>query len=247
VFEALGRLTARACRISEEILVLLKAGYGQGGMARWRALHEVAVVATFIQENGDACAERYFKHEAVESWRAAKEFQGHAAALGAEPNTPEVMASLEEEYDAVVAEYGLQFAGHYGWAYDALRTNDAKAEANFPTIEKRAGLDHFRPYYRLASHPSHAKAKGITLDPDSPRGDRGAVLLTGPGPAGLADPGRSTAISLVQVVAAFLNSNPGSASPLLVGILLRLSEEAGDAYLAAHEAVESHVYGDTSS
>ena len=33
-FEALGRLLARACRIAEEVLVLLKAGYGQGALAR---------------------------------------------------------------------------------------------------------------------------------------------------------------------------------------------------------------------
>ena len=58
VFEALSRLLARACRIAEEVLVLLKAGYGQGALARWRALHEVAVVADLIAENGEDCAER---------------------------------------------------------------------------------------------------------------------------------------------------------------------------------------------
>jgi Family of unknown function (DUF5677) len=73
VFEALTRLQARALRVSEEVLLLLKAGYGQAGMSRWRAMHEMAVVAGFIWENGEDTAERYFAHEAVETWKAMKE------------------------------------------------------------------------------------------------------------------------------------------------------------------------------
>jgi hypothetical protein len=243
-FEALARLAARACRLAEEILVLMKAGYGQGAMSRWRALHEVAVVATFIQVNGDVCAERYFKHEAVESWRAAEEFQRHASTLGQEPNTVHQMAALKAEFDAVVLEYGTPFTGHYGWAYDDLRKSDPKADVNFPAIEASAGLAHMRPDYRLASHPNHAKAKGITFDPDLPRAQRGAVLLTGPGPAGLADPGNLAVISLTQVIAAFLDSNPGTASVLLMSVLLKLADLAGEAYAAAHEEVERDTSGE---
>lgn len=238
VFEALGRLTARACRMAEEVLVLLKAGYGQAAMSRWRALHEVAVVANFIQENGEDCAERYFAHEAVETWRAAEEFQEHAETLGYEPYSDEQMAALQAAFDAAIQRYGAQFAGHYGWAHAALRATDPTANADLTTIANSAGLGHMRPYYRMASHPSHAKAKGITFNPDAARGDREQVLLTGPGPAGLADPGSATVRSLVQVVAAFLNSNPGESSGLLLNILLKLASEADDAYLAAHEAVE---------
>jgi hypothetical protein len=70
VFAALVRLHARACRIAEEVLMLLKGGYGQGAHARWRALHEVAVIAAFLRKHGQGTAERYFLHEAVESRRA---------------------------------------------------------------------------------------------------------------------------------------------------------------------------------
>ena len=82
VFEVLGRLQARGLRVAEEVLVLLKAGYGQAGMARWRALNEIAVVADFILTNGADTAERYFAHEAVETWKAMIEYQQHADALG---------------------------------------------------------------------------------------------------------------------------------------------------------------------
>lgn len=238
VFEALGRLSARACRISEEVLVLLKSGFGQGGMARWRALHEVAVAATFISQNGEACAERYFAHEAVETWRGAVEFQKHAAAMGEEPYSDDEMAAMEAEYDDAIAKYGKTFGGHYGWAYDALRATDPRANADFPTIEKSVGMDFMRPYYRLASHPSHAKAKGITFDPDNSPAERGAVLLTGPSPAGLADPGYATVASLTQVVIALLTSKPGAAASMLCTVLQTLTDETGATYIEAHQMLE---------
>jgi hypothetical protein len=44
----LAHLQARACRIAEEALLLLRAGLGLGAYARWRSLNEIAVVGTFI-------------------------------------------------------------------------------------------------------------------------------------------------------------------------------------------------------
>ncbi len=65
VFEVLARLHARACQISYEILTLLKAGYADGAMARWRSLYELVIVACFIQEKGQATAQSYIDHCAV--------------------------------------------------------------------------------------------------------------------------------------------------------------------------------------
>ena len=48
VFEALSRLHARACQVTDEILTLLKAGFADGAHARWRTLHELAVTSIFI-------------------------------------------------------------------------------------------------------------------------------------------------------------------------------------------------------
>ncbi len=66
-------------------LVLLKNGYGQGALARWRTLHEVTCVARFIARHGEAVAEQYLLHDMVESWRATREYERCAPALGYEP------------------------------------------------------------------------------------------------------------------------------------------------------------------
>ena len=105
-------------------------------------------------------------------------------------------------------------------------------------IEKSVGADLLRPHYRMASHGVHANPKGVTWMPDSLPTERGLVLLTGPSPMGLADPGHATLISLTPVTDAVLASKPGEAARLSSRILRRLTDEAGDAYLKAHQRLE---------
>jgi Family of unknown function (DUF5677) len=241
VFEALSRLLARACRIAEEVLVLLKAGYGQAGLARWRALDEVAIVADFIAENGDDCAERYFAHEAVETWRGMLEFQQHAESLGETPYSETEVKAAKRRYDALIERYGSRFGDPYGWAQAALAAKDqryAKQKATLAAIELSVGTQHMRPYYRMASHGIHANPKGITWTPDLLPTDGRESLLTGPSPAGLADPGHSTLISLTRVTATTLASKKGEATGLIILALLQLTNEAGEAYLQAHHDLE---------
>ncbi len=242
VFEALSRLLARACRIAEEVLVLLKAGYGQAGLARWRALDEVAIVADFIAENGDDCAERYFAHETVETWRAMLEFQQHAESLGETPYSEGEVEAAKRRFDALIERYGSRFGGPYGWAQAALAAKDprySKQNATLAAIELSVGTQHMRPYYRMASHGIHANPKGITWTPDLLPTDGRGALLTGPSPAGLADPGHSALISLTRVTATTLASKRGEATGLIILALLQLTDEAGEAYLKAHRDLEA--------
>lgn len=167
LFEALGRLLARACRMAEEVLVLMKACYGQAALARWRAIHEVAVVAQFLLESGDETAERYFEHEAVETWRAMLEFQKHAEQLGETPYSEEEVAAAQSAVDQLIQKYGSRFRRGYGWAQDTLAERDAaylKKDATFSALEQAVGAAHFRPHYRMASHGVHANPKGCDLD-----------------------------------------------------------------------------------
>jgi Family of unknown function (DUF5677) len=50
VLEVVKRLHARSCQIVSEVLVLLRTGHADGAHARWRSMHEIAVVASFVQE-----------------------------------------------------------------------------------------------------------------------------------------------------------------------------------------------------
>jgi hypothetical protein len=217
-------------------------------MSRWRSLHEVAVVADFIVEHGDECAERYFAHESIETWRAMDEFQEHAAALGEDPYSEKEMAQAKAEFDALIARYGTRFGATYGWAHHALAAKDPSREKHNVTlkaIERSVGAERFRPRYRIASHGVHANPMGVTQVPDSLPSERGLVLLTGPSPAGLADAGHGTLVALTSVTEAVLAWKPGEASRMLTRTLDILTADAAEAYKQAHAALEVDDSGPT--
>ena len=93
----------------------------------------------------------------------------------------------------------------------------------------------------MASHGVHANPKGVTWMPDSLPSQRGLVLLTGPSPAGLAEPGHATLLALTSTTEAALASRPGDASRLLAQTLRLLTADAANAYKEAHEALGAQV------
>ena len=218
------RLHARACQVSEEIVCLLGAGFADGAMARWRTLHEIAVVGLLLSHHGEALAKRYVAHEVVESRKAAREYQKHCGTLGFEPVTPEEFSELEQQYEDAVGRYGQEFKAPYGWAAGfAHRSNPS-----FADIERAAGIEHLRSYYKLASHQVHSNPKGVFFKMGLM--DETDVLLAGPSDFGLADPGQSTAVSLAQVTASLITVAPTLDGIVGVKILTVLTTEVCDLF-----------------
>lgn len=234
VFEALTRLHARACQVASAILVLLRSGYADDAHARWRALHEISVMSHFIGEEGQEVAERYLLHNTIQRYKLALKLQRHAATIGTEPLSQKEFDKLKTERDLLVERYGKPFGKDYGWAASAIG-NDRPTIGD---IEKCVDLEHWRPYYGMASDNVHANAHGgyFRLGLATPQIDK--VLLAGPSNVGLADPGHATAISLCQVTTVLLTSEPNFDSIVIPKILLKLEEEIGEAFLQAHRELE---------
>jgi len=141
VFDALTRLHARGCQIASEVLVLLGSGFADGAHARWRSLHEVAVVASFIKTYGNEVAERYMLHENIESYKAANLHQKYYASLGEEPIAEDDYNSVKAFRDELITRFGTPYKNNYGWASSVLN----KADPKFTDIEENAGFEHLRP------------------------------------------------------------------------------------------------------
>jgi hypothetical protein len=99
-------------------------------------LHEVAVavVASFIATHGEP-GTAYALHQAVETNRAAVEYQKCQPHLGYEPIEERELRALQSSYDAVIARFGTDFRGLYGWAAHHPKI----AKPTFADIERAVG------------------------------------------------------------------------------------------------------------
>jgi hypothetical protein len=233
VFDALRRLHARGCLLTSEILCLVEGGYASGAMARWRTLHEMAVVGYFVKEHGQDVAERYLWHHEADAYRAAVQINEHATLLGSEPFPDLELRQLQAQRDALCQRFGESYKEDWGWAAEALKPK----RANFAEIEKAVSLGHYRPYFKLASHGNHAGSKGIWFDLGNSLNAPGTeVMLAGPSDAGLADPGMCTAISLLQLTTnLILYRNPKLTALIVAECLNQLTNEIKDAFVTAQD------------
>ena len=73
-FETTVALHARSVRVANEILALLREGFPDGALSRWRTLHELAVVATFLTNNDKEISKRFIAHRGIASAKALKQY-----------------------------------------------------------------------------------------------------------------------------------------------------------------------------
>lgn len=233
VFEALTRLHAKACQTSRAILTLLRSGYADDAHARWRSVHEISAFSYFISKHGQEMAERYLLHALVHRYKLACQYQKYAGRSDYEPLPQEELDELRSEYDELLARFGDSYKGDYGWA-----TSVNKSINTIRDIEEDIGLDHMRPYYKMASDNEHPNAHGIYfrlglgLGPDD-------VLLAGPSDAGLVDPGHSTAISLNQITTTLLATRSTFSHIVTMNVLRKLTDEIGQVFLQSHRQLEA--------
>lgn len=218
VFEALTRLHGRACMTASEVGALLRSGHATGANARWRTLHELAVVALFISERGQELARRYLDHQVVDMYRSARQFQEFVGTLGQDPLHDEELQTLVEDHNRLVAHYGPAFKGDYGWAAEAVGMD----RPTFRDIAAAIRLDHWSPYVRMASRGIHAGSRGGYFDLGLP--PELEAIPAGPSHFGLADPGGNSMISLLQATVPLivhgLNTYCARGSDFVAGLLL---------------------------
>nr|WP_159075159.1 DUF5677 domain-containing protein [Celeribacter baekdonensis] len=53
---ALARIFSKALLVVQEIIYLLKGGFPDGALTRWRSLHELSVTAMYIAKHGEDTA-----------------------------------------------------------------------------------------------------------------------------------------------------------------------------------------------
>lgn len=237
LFHVMQRLHARSCQIADEIITLLRAGFPDGAMARWRSLHEVTVVLHFIWLHGESVASRYLNHNVIESYRAALKHDATCGRFDRAP-LPEVdLAQLREMREVAIKKYGKEFAEDYGWAAKALK----KTRPKFSDIQESVEQDHWRADYQIASYNVHAGSKGVTFRLSTPYTDD---VVSGASDFGLCEPGQNTAISLNQVAAIVIQIAPSIERVASAKAVDILCEETLESFSRSHDMVTAFIEED---
>ncbi len=213
------RLLTRALQVSDEILCLLQNGFADGAMARWRTLHEIAVVAAVIRLHGNEIAERYIAHQHVESKRSMTKYLESAPRLGYRSLSQRAEKRIQKSYEKVVAAYGDDFKTDYGWAAAHLK----KKRPTFADLEAAAGRAEMRSHYQMGNDNIHAGVKSMYVRLGL-MGNYDA-LLSGRSNVGLTEPGQNTAHTLTQLAVIACSTEPTVDDNVISMMLLKLRDE----------------------
>lgn len=236
--DVLTRLHARATQVAGEIEVLLKEGFADGAMSRWRTLHELTIVAFFINKYGNEAAERYRHHLRIDSLRMARRLNDAASKLGCSPISDQEFLEIQEDVAALKLKFGEAFCTEYGWAADALH----KQKPTFADIESAVQLEQYRPYFKLASDSVHAGPKG-TFHRLGLALDRVDTLLAGPSNAGLEEAGRLTALSLGQIASSLITLHPLADGVVWAKVIGKLGIEVEEEFIKVSKKLERDEFG----
>jgi hypothetical protein len=197
-------------------------------------MHELTVVAHIVSKADPEVAVRFLSHAAISAAKNARAYERHHERLNLEPSDQRQIEQLEADRQLLRQRYGGSFHEDWGWAAP-LVPNQSRG-FTFSDLEEVSGLGFLRPYYLHGCHRVHGGSMGVELGLIEFRGQ--TILAAGPSHASLTDVGHGSLISLANVTISLLceriNENPMNFT--VMPALLELTDPAGTAFLAAHQA-----------
>ncbi len=225
---ALAHAFPKSLLVVQEIICLLKGGFPDGALARWRSLHELSVTAMYIAEYGERAALQYLSSFHFSARRAADQMNRYSERSGLNGFTAEEIQEFDER--CAVAERVL------GRKIDKDKNGEwPKITITHPTfahVEESVGMDHWRPWYKWASSYIHANHRPA----DKSLGLAEATVpinLVGASNSGFVDPFQLTALSLAQLVATYLSHSINLDRIVHIDVFHELANEMADIALKA--------------
>lgn len=228
---ALTTLHARSLRLSREILWLIEGGFADGALGRWRTLHELATVSSFLVNNDELVAERYIASRNCAALRAAKQYTKHQVRAKLTPIDEKELGLLTEIEAKSVEKYGKELRSDWGWAHGPIK----KPKPTFFDLEEFCRLDHWRPRYKWSSQEIH----GAFVPHDKGLGvseNQNGVHLVGPSNSGMTDPASMTAISISLVSANIILLEPNLDRLIAFHCIGKFRDLVGETFLACDSA-----------
>ncbi|MGN2435103.1 DUF5677 domain-containing protein [Pseudomonas syringae] len=233
------RLHARSIQISCEIVNLLKGGFADGALARWRTLHETTAILLFIANGNEDLANRFTDFQSVLKLKAANRYDKASKELGFKAISPADLTRYKTERKKILDKYEAGFGNDLGWASIALKkTPNAKTRTAFAEIEEFVGLDFLRAHYGFANQYVHAGVDSIGYKLGTSASNKD-LLLCGPSNEGVIEPIQCTSLSLVQATQAIISVSPSDERTLSKTVLWLWHEKLKEEVSAASAALSN--------
>lgn len=223
---------ARSIQISNEIISLLKSGYADGANARWRSLHELAVISLFLRHNSAEVSLRYLEHDTIKRFKEAKDYKVYCRKLGYVSLQTREFNSIRKSYKRLCKKYPDNFQGDYGWIPRHLLNN-----RNFRELERHVKLDYLHPFYNLSCNAVHGGARGF-YRLGLMESKQNKILLIGSSNYGLADPLQNAGVSLLHITVSMLSLNPNLESMIGMYVMLNYQFEIAREAVKAQKSIE---------
>ncbi|WP_046023857.1 DUF5677 domain-containing protein [Acinetobacter baumannii] len=234
-FRVLLKLHARSIQIAQEILVLMKNGFADGALARWRTLHELSVIFLFISKNGEEVAQRYSDYYVVEQSKELEAYNSTAQYLDFEKISEEDQKRIADSLENLKQKYGDTFVKEYGWARNVINSQ----KIYFSELEKLVGLDFLNAFYKWACNPVHAGIKASLFSLGNLDEPNMLFSLAGASNVGFTDPGQLTAYSLLQINKALVGCFDSFDNRIAIKVLENFFEDLKDRLTATQEAINN--------
>ncbi|PVA10188.1 hypothetical protein DC366_11120 [Pelagivirga sediminicola] len=230
IMSALSAIFPKALIVTQEIICLLKGGYPDGALARWRSLHELTLSAMYISKVGEEAALNYLLSFHFSARIAARQLNEFADRAQMAPFSEEELRAFDDRCAAAELKLGRTFAKDKAGEWPTINLK----HRNYADMERHVEMDHWRPRYKWASRHTHAdfspneKLLGMS-EAKSP------VVLVGASNSGFADPLMMTAISLAQITSTYLLVTPNLDRVVHSQVILKLSDEMNDIAIKARD------------
>lgn len=236
---ALRQLWAASLQAGGEAVALLRSGYPDGALARWRLIREAEVLALFLIQQPAEVSKDYVAHTAYRALRLRHDYQEWARAAGDEPFGPREMHRMKEDARALRTSDAREWEGDYGWAHAPLLEADADYRAQHSNGRRRRGPTFADLETAVGQRPDKmlwswaSRAVHVSIDATATQ-----QLPLAPRPKELALAGCRVASSLAMPTAMFVCSWPTPPDPSaefgeLAQLVVCLGGEANERFAQA--------------
>lgn len=201
---------AKSLLVAAEMICLIKGGFADAALTRWRTLYELNVVGTLIIREGSELALRYLAHADVQ---AAKDIEPDD--LDGEEDLNEV----RRRADYAISQFGDELKRHYGWACVVT----GKKHPNFEDIARLVEKTGGRGLYWHASRHIHSNHRAYDELLGMAESEQ-TLLLVGPSNSGMTGPLTLGAMTMVETTALYLTTKPNFDRGVYVLVLLGLAQ-----------------------